>query len=159
MGLDAQCADTIGILPELEERVSWLPVDYAARTIVEIVNLPTSAAAECPFYHVMQPTCIPWSSILIALQKAGLRFKSLPRHDWLKALHASDPDERRNPSRKLLAFYEGKYSGEKEKTDTELCVEKTLHASRWLRGAPVVGEELVAKWIAAWGESGFLPKV
>ena len=155
MYLDMQCADTMGILPELDEQVSWLPVDYAAKSIVELVNLPASPA-DCPVYHVLHPTRIPWSSILTSLQTTHLEFKRVPRHDWLKALRASDADEHRNPSRKLLAFYEAKYGGEKEKTGAGLCVDKTVEVSRWLREMPVVGEGLVAKWIGAWRESGFL---
>ena len=34
-----QCADTISILLELHEQVSWFPFDCAAKTIVELVNL------------------------------------------------------------------------------------------------------------------------
>ena len=143
-----QCADTIAILPELDELVSWLPVDYTAKSIVELVELPTTA--DSPVYHVLHPTRIPWSAVLAALRVADLCFK---------ALRASDPDERRNPSRKLLAFYESKYGAEEESTRAGLCVEKTMEASRWLRATPVVGEELVAKLVGAWRESGVLPKV
>lgn len=165
-----QCADTIGILPELDEQVSWLPVDYAAKSVVELVDLPTHpdfssptptpTQGDCPVYHVLHSTRVPWSTILTALHAAQLDFKSVPRNDWLKALRASDPDERRNPSRKLLAFYEGKYGAEVEGTRTRagLDVKRTVAVSGWLREAPVAGEGLVAKWVGAWRESGFLPK-
>ena len=156
--LDTQCADTMGILPELDERISWLPIDYAAKSTIELVNLPPSSA-DCPVYHILHPTHIPWSSVLTALQGARLDFKRVPRHEWIKVLRTSDPDERRNPSRKLLAFYEGKYGGEKVRKELSLCVDKTVGASRWLREAPVVEEGLVAKWVEAWRESGFLRRV
>ncbi|KAN0090779.1 hypothetical protein V8E55_004345 [Tylopilus felleus] len=151
-----KCADTIGILPQLDERVSWLPVDYAAKSIAQFVDLPTPAG--CPVYHVMHATRVLWSAVLDALGAARVQFKAVPRHDWLKALRASDPDERRNPSRKLLAFYESKYGAE-ETTRAGLYVNNTLEASRWLREAPVVGEGMVAKWVGGWRESGFLPRI
>lgn len=151
-----QCADTIGILPQLDERVSWLPVDYAAKSIAQFVDLPTPAG--CPVYHVMHATRVLWSAVLDALGAARVQFKAVPRHDWLKALRASDPDERRNPSRKLLAFYESKYGAE-ETTRAGLYVNNTLEASRWLREPPVVGEGMVAKWVGGWRESGFLPRI
>ncbi|KAG8213592.1 L-aminoadipate-semialdehyde dehydrogenase [Butyriboletus roseoflavus] len=169
-----KCANTIGVLPELDEQVSWLPVDYAAKSIVELVDLPThpqpsTATAmpthtpgDCPVYHVLHPTRVSWSTVLTALHAAQLDFRPVPRQEWLKALRASDPDERRNPSRKLLAFYEGKYgAGAAKRTQTraELDVKRTVGVSRWLREAPVVGEGLVAKWVRAWRESGFLPKI
>ncbi|KAH0827399.1 male sterility protein-domain-containing protein [Lanmaoa asiatica] len=137
-----KCADTIGILPELDEQVSWLPVDYAAKSIVELVGLPTPTSHARRLPRLPRPPPNPCSL-----------------HDWLKALRASDPDERRNPSRKLLAFYEGKYGAGEERTRARLSVEKTVEVSRWLREAPVVGEGLVAKWVGAWRGSGFLPKV
>ena len=72
MDLDTQCADTIGNLPEFDEPVSWLPVDYAAKNIVELVNLPTSPA-DCPVYHVLHPTHVTWSSILFRKALEGFR--------------------------------------------------------------------------------------
>ena len=152
-----QCADTTGILPELEEQVSWFPFDCAAKTIVELVNLPTPCR-DCPVYHVVHPTHVPRSSVLTALQNARLDSKRLPQHDRPKVLRASDLDERRNPSRKL-AFYEGKYDDKEERAKAGLSVEKTLAVSRWLREVPVVDEGLVAKWVGAWKESGFLRQV
>lgn len=145
--------------------MSWLPVDYAAKSIVELVDrasmstTATPTSTDCPVYHILHPTRVPWSSILGALHSAGLSFRSLPRHEWLKALRASDSNERRNPSRKLLTFYESKYGATDEKARAGLCVDKTIAVSRWLREAPVVGEELVAQWVEAWRKSGFLPNV
>lgn len=157
MRLDMQCADTIGVLPEHDEQVSWLPVDYAAKTIVELVNLPMSSPAS-PVYHILHPTLVSWSSILDTLEAARLRFKRLPRQEWLKVLRASDPDERRNPSRKLLGFFEDKYGGKDVRAGLPLSVEKTVKLSRWLREVPDVDEGLAAKWVGAWRESGFLRK-
>ncbi|KAG9316269.1 hypothetical protein JVU11DRAFT_2298 [Chiua virens] len=160
-----KCADTIGILPEINDQVSWLPVDYAAKEHRRNhqspqANLPLTycLAADCPVYHILHPTQISWSTILNLLRTANLHFKTFPQHDWLKALRASDPDERRNPSRKLLAFYEGKYGGGEERTRMGLCMEKTVETSRWLREVPEIEEGLVAKWVGAWRETGFLPK-
>ncbi|KIJ19149.1 hypothetical protein PAXINDRAFT_161353 [Paxillus involutus ATCC 200175] len=141
-----KCADTIGILPELDETVSWLPVDYAAKSIVELL----------PVCHVLHPIKVPWPSVLSSLRRAGLVFKALPRHEWLRVLRASDPDETRNPSRKLLAFYENKYGGAEEATRYPLTTARTGKASRSIRDAPVPGDELVAKWVGAWRETGFL---
>ncbi|KAF8839463.1 L-aminoadipate-semialdehyde dehydrogenase [Paxillus ammoniavirescens] len=153
-----KCADTIGILPELDEMVSWLPVNYAAKSIVELVSLPTAVLPKgsCPVWHVLHPIKVPWSSVLSSLRRAGLVFKALPRHEWLKVLRASDPDETRNPSRKLLAFYENKYGGVEEAMRYPLTTARTGKASRSIRDAPVPGDELVAKWVGAWRETGFL---
>ncbi|KIJ67974.1 hypothetical protein HYDPIDRAFT_83419 [Hydnomerulius pinastri MD-312] len=153
-----KCADTISILPELDESVSWLPVDYAAKSIIELVNLPAdwTPKSSCPVFHVLHPVRVPWSSVLTSLHRAGLKFKALPRHEWIKVLQASDTNEVRNPSRKLLTFYENKYGQEELAARYPLITTQTEKASKSIRDAPVPDDELVAKWVEAWRETGFL---
>ncbi|KAG1808219.1 L-aminoadipate-semialdehyde dehydrogenase [Suillus subaureus] len=147
ISLIIKCTDTIGILPNLEESVSWLPVDYAAKAILDLVNIPPQRLplGECPVWNVTHPKLVPWTSIL-----------SLPRHEWIKALRASPIDERNNPSRKLLTFFENKYGQEELATRYPLLTVQTEKASKSLRSAPIADVELVGKWVAAWRETGFL---
>ncbi|KAG2076388.1 L-aminoadipate-semialdehyde dehydrogenase [Suillus decipiens] len=158
ISLIIKCADTIGILPNLEESVSWLPVDYAAKTILDLVNVPPQRLplGECPVWNVIHPTLVPWTSILTSLQQAGLKFKTLPRHEWIKALRASPIDEVNNPSRKLLTFFGNKYGQEELVTRYPLVTAHTEKASKSLRNSPVADVGLVGKWIASWRETGFL---
>ncbi|KAG2150554.1 L-aminoadipate-semialdehyde dehydrogenase [Suillus clintonianus] len=158
ISLIIKCTDTIGILPNLEESVSWLPVDYAAKTIVDLVNVPPQRLplGECPVWNVIHPKLVPWSSILSSLQHSGLKFKALPRHEWIKALRASPVDEVSNPSRKLLTFFENKYGQEELATRYPLLTVQTEKASESLRSAPIADVGLVGKWVAAWRETGFL---
>ncbi|KAG1858184.1 L-aminoadipate-semialdehyde dehydrogenase [Suillus subluteus] len=158
ISLIIKCADTIGILPNLEESVSWLPVDYAAKVILDLVNIPPQRLplGECPVWNVIHPTLVPWTSILLSLQHSGLKFKALPRHEWMKALRASPIDEVNNPSRKLLIFFENKYGQEELATRYPLLTVETEKASKSLRSAPIADVGLVGKWVAAWRETGFL---
>ncbi|KAG0707371.1 L-aminoadipate-semialdehyde dehydrogenase, partial [Suillus ampliporus] len=158
ISLIIKCADTIGILPNLEESVSWLPVDYAAKTIIDLINIPPQSVpfGECPVWNVIHPRLVPWSSVLSSLQHSGLKFKALPRHEWIKALRASPIDEVSNPSRKLLTFFENKYGQEDLATRYPLLTVQTEKASESLRSAPIADVELVGKWVAAWKETGFL---
>jgi len=153
-----QCADTIGILPELDESLAWLPVDYAAKTIIDLVNVPRGHGpfGECPVWNVVHPRLVPWSSILSSLEYSGLKFKALPRHEWIRAMRASPPDEVSNPSRKLLTFFESKYGQEELATRYPLLTVETEKASESLRNAPISDVKLVEKWVAAWRETGFL---
>lgn len=158
ISLIIKCADTIGILPDLEESVSWLPVDYAAKAILDLVNVPPQGLplGECPVWNVIHPKLVPWRSILSSLQHSGLKFQALPRHEWVKALRASPIDEANNPSRKLLTFFENKYGQEELATRYPLLTVQTEKTSKSLRGAPIADGELVGKWVAAWRETGFL---
>ncbi|KAG1862517.1 L-aminoadipate-semialdehyde dehydrogenase [Suillus subalutaceus] len=145
ISLIIKCTDTIGILPNLEESVSWLPVDYAAKAILDLVNIPPQhlPLGECPVWNVIHPKLVPWTSILSSLQNSGLKFKALPRHEWMKALRASPIDE-------------NKYGQEELATRYPLLTVETEKASKSLRSAPIAGVGLVGKWVAAWRETGFL---
>ncbi|KAG1732264.1 putative aminoadipate reductase [Suillus paluster] len=158
ISLIIKCADTIGILPNIEESVSWLPVDYAAKTIIDLVNVPPQCGplGECPVSNVIHPRLVPWSSILSSLQHSGLKFNALPRHEWIKALRASPIDEVSNPSRKLLTFFENRYGQEELDTRYPFLTVQTEKASVSLRSAPIADTRLVGKWVAAWKETGFL---
>ncbi|KAJ8588018.1 hypothetical protein M405DRAFT_934390 [Rhizopogon salebrosus TDB-379] len=158
ISLIIKCADTIGILPTLDESLSWLPVDYAAKAIIDLVNASHQPGpfGECPVWNVIHPQLVPWSSILSSLQHCGLKFKALPRREWIKVLRASPTDEVSNPSRKLLTFFEGKYGQEELATRYPLLTVETEKASESLRSAPIADVELVGKWLAAWRETGFL---
>ncbi|KAG2146015.1 putative aminoadipate reductase [Suillus bovinus] len=158
ISLIIKCTDTIGILPNLEESVSWLPVDYAAKAIIDLVNIPPqcSPLGECPVWNVIHPKLVPWTSILSSLQHAGLKFKTLPRHEWIKALRASPADEVNNPSRKLLTFFENRYGQEELATRYPSLTVQTETASKSIRNAPIADVGLVGKWVAAWRETGFL---
>ncbi|KAH7912004.1 L-aminoadipate-semialdehyde dehydrogenase [Hygrophoropsis aurantiaca] len=149
-----KCADTIGILPDLEESLSWLPVDYAAKTILDVIRQPSHD--KCPVWHVLHPTFVKWTSVLSSLHQAGLQFKILSRLEWLKALNASTSDEVINPSRKLLTFYESKYGQAELLHRYPLTTELTQKTSRSLREAPVADDELVGKWVDSWRRTGFL---
>ncbi|OAX43282.1 L-aminoadipate-semialdehyde dehydrogenase [Rhizopogon vinicolor AM-OR11-026] len=150
ISLIIKCADTIGILPKLDESLSWLPVDYAAKTIIDLVNVPRR------LWNVIHPRLVSWSSILLSLEHSGLKFTALPRHEWIKALRASPTDEVSNPSRKLLTFFESKYGQEEMAARYPLLTVETEQASESLRGAPIADVELVGKWVAAWRGTKFL---
>lgn len=133
-------------------------MDYAAKTIIDLVNVPRRREpfGECPVWNVIHPRLVPWPSILSSLEYSGLKFKALPRQDWIKVLRASPTDEVSNPSRKLLTFFESKYGQEELVTRYPLLTVETEKASESLRSAPIADVELVGKWVAAWRETGFL---
>lgn len=133
-------------------------MDYAAKAIIDLVNVPPQRLplGECPVWNVIHPKLVPWTSVLSSLQHAGLKFKALPRHEWIKALRASPIDEVNNPSRKLLTFFENKYGQEELATRYPLLTVQSEKASKSLRSAPIADDGLVGKWVAAWRETSFL---
>lgn len=158
-------AAAVGALPDLEERVGWMPVDLAAEAIAEVaLSPPSPASASSPtsateprVLHILNRHLTPFTSILSGLRRAGVQFDTVPRSEWLSRLAESDPDVARNPTRKLLPFYEARIGGEEEKTRAEFDTARAEEACPSMRRLEAVDEELVAKWVDVWRESGFFP--
>lgn len=94
-------------LPALADSPSWLPVDYAAKTIVDVALRPASSATACPCWHVLNPRTISWvDDVLPALKAAGLRFDIVSPAKWVDLLDKS-AEGPGNPTRKLLQFFQG----------------------------------------------------
>ncbi|OJD31463.1 male sterility protein [Diplodia corticola] len=165
-------ASRTGVLPGLDENASWLPIDVAAASILDI------ALPECRqkrsgvqdvvdddtamVYHILNPQTFHWTRDFIpALQRTGLLppFDVVSPEAWLAKLRDSDPDVSENPSRKLLGFWEAKYgqqaAGKKklkyqvertlEKAPRlgEVCMADILREDRWL-------ERVVRRWLSSW---------
>jgi hypothetical protein len=101
--------------------MSWLPVDYAAKSILELAKINIDQASTQPLeksdqelvYHILNPKRFHWTQdMLPSLSKAGLNFQILPTAEWMQKLRASDKDPAKNPPIKLLGWFEGKYGEE-----------------------------------------------
>ncbi|KAG8879407.1 hypothetical protein FRB97_001634 [Tulasnella sp. 331] len=160
VSLMIKSAETLHVLPDLQEDVSWLPIDYAAGTIMDLasaVHQADSGEPEC--WNVVQPRTVPWSSVLNNLKAVGLKFEVVPAREWVDRLRRGPQDPVANPTVKLLTFYESKYDppvGVIVPKRSPLQTDKTAAASRSLREAPIPEEPLVRKWVEAWRKTGFL---
>lgn len=115
IALMVRSALTTGVLPDLDEDPSWLPVDICAKAIVEL-SLPTTRAADDQsdadlVYHLVNPKIFSFRhDLLPALQKSSLpAFQIVSPVEWLDKLANSDQDVETNPSVKLIDFWRGKY--------------------------------------------------
>lgn len=94
---------------------SWLRIDVAVASILGIA-LPDgqeqAAGDETIVYHMLNPRNFHWTHGFVpALKRTGLLppFDNVPLAQWLAKMTGSEPDIERNPSRKLLGFWEAKY--------------------------------------------------
>ncbi|KAF8587429.1 L-aminoadipate-semialdehyde dehydrogenase [Ramaria rubella] len=151
-------AQITSTLPILDESPTWLPVDTAARVIRELTSMPDHINAnENICWHIIQPTPVPWLDILNHFEAAGLRFKRVSRREWLESLRNSDPDPIRNPTIKLLAFFEEKYDHD-DLNPPIRCSFSTIKTEAYcpaLRTAPHPDSTLVRKWMDNWKKTGF----
>ncbi|KAK5098463.1 hypothetical protein LTR70_002675 [Exophiala xenobiotica] len=109
--------ESAGCLPVLDEAPSWLPVDKAAETIEELGFGAGAARTNGEddselVYHVVNPRSFSFREDLVPMLRAHPdvpEFDLVPVTTWLDRLRASDGDVKKNPSKKLMDFFEGKY--------------------------------------------------
>ncbi|KAK4686150.1 hypothetical protein P7C73_g3978, partial [Tremellales sp. Uapishka_1] len=143
----------VGCLPVLTERPSWLPVDIAARAIIDV----TLGSPQHLIYHIAHPHLLEWTDILDSLEDAGLVFERVSPQEWLKRVERSSDDLGRNPSKGMLWLWKQAY-GSEDQPVSEVVVETThaVNESVTLREAEPVGKVGMAKMVEAWKKSDFL---
>lgn len=170
---------SIGALPALDEEMAWMPVDLCAQTIVDVAMKADAGelVEQDLVYHILNPHKFHWTKDLIpAIRATGIlpEFVVLPPLDWLERLKQSNQDAEKNPSVKLIGYWESKFSGLRDKSSTEEQ-EKTrrgelqdedvrglkFETERTLKDAPVMGSatkaalidsDYVSKLLQAWSK-------
>jgi thioester reductase-like protein len=153
-------AQTLGALPALDEEMSWLPVDYAAKIILDLCCINASESGSTMsshvddpdvVYHVLNPIRFHWTrDMLPALSAAGLSFEVLPTEKWMAKLRSSSRDPVLNPPIKLLNWFESKYNDEalersKGKGPLVYLTEDTAKASETMGHLPDITDTAFVK--------------
>jgi thioester reductase-like protein len=140
-------AVSMGALPTLSDTLTWLPVDFVARVIVELCQ----SAAHQDVYNLVNPRSIDWTrDLLPMLRAAGLAFEPVTAEEWLARLAASDPDPAVNPTIKLLDFYKSKYSVPRPGPAAFFETKLTEAASPALRAVGAPDAALIGKMVKYW---------
>lgn len=160
---------TTGALPELDERLSWLPVDQCARAIADIA-MDAGATGSDPdlVYHLVNPHTFSWKhDLLPALKQSSAlsEFEIVSPQEWLRRLANSDQDPEKNPSIKLIDFWRSKYGNPRARLEAEtgpakggqLPASLVFETERTVRDCPSlrfvkdpVGEGLMLRYVESW---------
>ncbi|BFZ64680.1 hypothetical protein YB2330_005832 [Saitoella coloradoensis] len=163
--------DAVGALPALEEGCAWLPIDIAARAIVEIAlgfgRRTCHDEESVPVWHITNAhTETRWRDVLgwfeSWLAEHNRTLEIIDPASWVQRLADSNPDESVNPSRKLLGMWQAAYcngdNAAKDQGSQEPPFEVTNaeRDSEAMRAVGRVGEEVMKRTFESWAESGFL---
>lgn len=127
--------------------MSWLPVDCAAKSILEFTRIDSDQPANQPqeqdlVYHILNPKRFHWTrDMLPSLSKTSLDFKILSTEEWMDKLRNSDKDPAKNPPIKLLGWFESKYGGDANTRQGKVLshqTEASQRDSKMLREVPDV---------------------
>ncbi|PVH75981.1 acetyl-CoA synthetase-like protein [Cadophora sp. DSE1049] len=101
-------AKELGCLPKLEEHLSWLPVDLAARAVVDISLLGAAAPLDrtCTVYHIVNnDRSTSWTDMLRWVNKWTRNEVSVVEPSmWLDKLEDAD-----HPARSLLGLWRNSF--------------------------------------------------
>jgi thioester reductase-like protein len=152
---------TTGALPDRPggaDRCSWIDVDTLAKAILEIGyvgKLGGKAEKSQLVYNLVHPRPFSWKEDLLpALKNAGLEFESTSWLNWLEKLKQSEEDVEKNPSRKLLGFWEEGSRGDGRGVVVfETKAAEASSEAMQTAGSAVSGDyiaQLLAAWRAVW---------
>ncbi|GAB1525258.1 hypothetical protein RhiTH_008416 [Rhizoctonia solani] len=168
---------SIGSLPRAVGTVSWLPLDVAARSIIDTCVNRNKVLPQV--MHTSHPRPVPWVDLMNALSASlvPLVNSQLPIvgfEEWNKrvaeaaeSFKGSESDRyKRFPSTKIQSTIDGMVLADKELQShdgvehVESCGTVRLNTkvaeefSRVLETTPQLGDEHVQKWISYWGTKG-----
>jgi hypothetical protein len=137
-------------MPAMNVEIDWIPLDYAATAIVEIM-MNTANDAPSPtgsIFHIVSPNRVTWMDFLHALQANGLTFSQVSPEEWINELSEDDS----NPAFKLISFYEDVFGNVEMPS---WVTTKTQSVSRKLKATPKLDAAMVGKYLQYWKRIGF----
>ena len=159
--LMVRSALTTGALPETpgsSDACSWIDVDTLSNTILEIGDVGKLGENEVTsqlVYNLVHPRPFSWKDdFLPVLKLAGLEFETTSWQSWLEKLTESERDVGKNPSRKLLGFWEegSRGDGRREivfETKAAEVRSKSMKAAENVATGDYI-TQLLAAWKAVW---------
>jgi thioester reductase-like protein len=158
-------AKITGCLPRLDEALTWLPADQAARAIIEISFDPINRKSNATtLYHVLNHHQTPtWSNTMSEIvesarcaakedpAKGDLKapwagVELVPPSSWLQrleqALETTD-----HPARSLLSLWKSAYATEQQSVAPEFCNDEAQAVSETMRKVqPLSKEDVMRMW-------------
>lgn len=145
-GVSCKAPMTQEITKMIIQKVSWLPVDRAARSLVEVTLSPHDLS---PVLHLENPIRVPVSDVFIIMNhELKLSQKAfIPFEEWLQRVNEVDAVGA------LSAFFKRDFR-ELALGEVALDTTKARAVSQTLRRSGGIGKELVEKYIKRWEEQG-----
>lgn len=148
----------IGKIPNAlgaQDIADWVPVDQAARTLIDIATTRFATQESSPLetFHLINPRTARWADLVPAVTEyyagQGVELEVVGFEEWMGVLRGLDvtaEEAVRVPGLKLMDFYEGLMTEGLPRMETR----RTEEASETLRSLKPVREEVVTKWLEQW---------
>ncbi|KAG1472121.1 hypothetical protein G6F56_001728 [Rhizopus delemar] len=135
----------------LQTEIDWIPVDYAAAAISDVMLRTAYLAAKIDefIYHIVNPKIVTWNDVLEAMRACGTKFDRVSSSEWVETLSKDDT----NPAYRLMSFYEDSF-----KKDFKMPIwytNKTREIAPILGQSPILNADLFGKHLKHWQSIGF----
>ncbi|KAL0092096.1 hypothetical protein J3Q64DRAFT_1819684 [Phycomyces blakesleeanus] len=138
-------------MPDLDTVIDWIPVDYAAKSIVDIMlnSVSKSSSEKESVFHIVNPHRVTWNNVLESMRESGMVFDIVPTKKWVEELS----NDEKNPAFKLMSFYENNFNESFKMPiwDTR----KTISSSATLKMSPIFDVSIFSKYLSHWESVGF----
>ena len=144
----------LGVLPDIFQRVDWIPVNYGAACAVDIaINTSTRTALPSErIHHILNPNVISWSQLLEHLKSCGLQFAIVPIEAWMCTLLANP----KNAAYVLAGFFEKIFPEDGRLEFPKFRMQKTSRRTAILECCPPMDQALVQCYLNYWWKTNFL---
>lgn len=149
-------AQSVGALPRLGGELSWIPVDEAARVVVEVAS---SSQKPPVVLHVENPVRQPWDGVMKTVgEELGIA-ESLPFGEWLDRVQGggAGEDDELYPVKKLHDFFKHSFRAV-ACGQVVLGTDVARAYSDTLREMRAVDDATVRSYVSYWKDIGYLSK-
>ncbi|KAF2818865.1 putative NRPS-like enzyme [Ophiobolus disseminans] len=143
-----KASQMLSAFPYLKGDFSWLPVDRAARSLVDILFY--GDAAKSAYYHLENPIRQPLSALgAFVVEELGLKEGCIPFEAWLERMAAT------GHAASLVDFFKNNFQA-LASGNVVLDTRATRMASIHLRGSGGLSRNLIVEYVRRWRRSGYL---
>ncbi|KAJ9073389.1 hypothetical protein DSO57_1017101 [Entomophthora muscae] len=151
-----KAAQVMKMVPsEMFESINWIPVDIAAKGMVEIHYSPNNPH-KSTINHIVNPTFTPWGDVIGHLQTLGVPCQAVDSATFLTELKTK-PDYQNvdiNPIASLTDFFTNILS--RPPSAMRMETQSTCQRSPSIKGSSYIDIDLMQKYLSHWISIGFM---
>ncbi|KAJ6500294.1 hypothetical protein DFH09DRAFT_944969 [Mycena vulgaris] len=149
-----RASQLLGNLPVISGHISWVPIQHAAKILVEM------RTSRSNYLHLTHPHPVPFSDVLLLVAEA-LKLPMVPYSRWVESLEAAGSQGSTNPGVRLLAFFRANGGGEVSAEDeaffpAPLSNTNALEAASSMLSLASLGAQEANEWVEYLRKVGYL---
>lgn len=151
-------SNSLGLIPDMDLSIDWIPVDELADIVVEIILEDTHCdntgmADGLKIYNVVNPACTRWATFSAVLRRQWTFAKVIPLQQWIEVLTTHGSKDLKQlkslPALKLMSFFHILLEQQENMgrgRHLKFVLDNACGASTTLTGLQPIEESVVETW-------------